>query len=582
LFERWFAIVEHVLRRRAQLAIFSTTSEVRASTADVRAPDCAVSRSGLQCAHSGPERNSHMATDTKAAPLVEGEIIAGKYRVGRVLGQGGMGVVVAATHLQLDQEVALKFLLPEALKQPEVVARFTREARAAAKIQSEHVARVLDVGELASGEPYMVMEYLDGEDLDQALRRRGSLPVAEAVGYLLEGCEAVAEAHALGIIHRDLKPANLYLARRPGGTPTVKVLDFGISKSPAGAGDPGLTQTSAMFGSPPYMSPEQVRSTRSADARSDIWSLGAVLYELLTGQRPFEGESAPVVFVAILHKDPVPPSELRPDLPRLLDMAVMRCLQKDPALRFPDVAAFAAAVGPFGPPSSADSVVRISHVLGIGQRAATLGERVAPTVAAGFAMDATVGSPVTAPAPPAEKSVTAGPVAAAAAPPALSRPLPLEANVPLPAAPVARTETVAGRASARSGATRTTVTVVALVVLSGAGGAYWFGARRGDSPAPAHNNASVEAPAVVTAPPSAIPTPAPRAELEPSTPVPRPAARPEERRAATSHRAIVTAPPAPTAGVSTAVCAELLERESLGETLTPREKAIYARQCSHK
>jgi eukaryotic-like serine/threonine-protein kinase len=523
-----------------------------------------------------------MATDTTAAPLVEGEIIAGKYRVGRILGQGGMGVVVAATHLQLDQQVALKFLLPEALKQPEVVARFTREARAAAKIHSEHVARVLDVGELASGEPFMVMEYLEGEDLDQALRRRGSLPVAEAVAYLLEGCEAIAEAHALGIIHRDLKPANLYLARRPGGTPTVKVLDFGISKSPAAAGDSGLTQTSAMFGSPPYMSPEQVRSTRSADARSDIWSLGAVLYELLTGQRPFEGESAPVVFVAILHKDPVAPSERRPDLPRLLDMAVMRCLQKDPALRFPDIAALAAAVGPFGPPSSADSVVRISHVLGIGHRAPAAGERVAPTVAAGFAMDATVGSPATAPAPLAEKPAPASPVAAASVPPAPARPLSLEANLLSPAAPVTHTAAVVGPASARDGVWRTTVTVAALVAIGGAVGAYWFGARRPEPP-PAARNPPVLAPAVVTAPLPASPTPAPRAALEPASTAPGPAARFEARRhSATSHRASVTATPAPTAAVPTAVCADLLERESLGETLTPQEKAIYARQCSDK
>src|SRR6185295_3411573 len=160
----------------------------------------------------------------------EGQILAGKFRIERVLGQGGMGIVVAATHLQLDERVALKFLLPEALSNPEAVERFTREARAAVKIKSEHVARVSDVGMLETGAPYMVMEYLEGEDLGHWVSQRGALPTTQAVEFVLQAAEAIAEAHALGIVHRDIKPANLFCVRRADGLLSVKVLDFGISK----------------------------------------------------------------------------------------------------------------------------------------------------------------------------------------------------------------------------------------------------------------------------------------------------------------------------------------------------------------
>src|SRR5262245_19524317 len=191
-----------------------------------------------------------------AVPVVAGDVIAGKYRVERELGAGGMGVVVAATHLQLDQRVALKFLLPQVACDAAWVERFSREARAAVKIQSEHVARVLDVGTLPSGQPYMVMEYLDGSDLAQVVRQHGGLPGQEAIEYVLQACEALAEAHAAGIVHRDLKPANLFLTRRADGSPCVKVLDFGISKAmlvgPQERPGSPLTQTSALMGSPRY------------------------------------------------------------------------------------------------------------------------------------------------------------------------------------------------------------------------------------------------------------------------------------------------------------------------------------------
>jgi len=187
----------------------------------------------------------------QAASVSVGEILAGKYRIDRVLGAGGMGVVVAAHHLQLDERVAIKFLLPEMLAQQDAVMRFSREARAAVKIKSEHVARVTDVGTLETGAPYMVMEYLEGIDLAE-LVRRGPLPITQAVDFVLQACEAIAEAHALGIVHRDLKPANLFLATLPGGVQSVKVLDFGISKLTglsASGGQDSATRTKALMGS---------------------------------------------------------------------------------------------------------------------------------------------------------------------------------------------------------------------------------------------------------------------------------------------------------------------------------------------
>ncbi len=299
------------------------------------------------------------------SPVQEGEVIAGKYRVERVLGVGGMGVVVAAMHLELEQRVALKFLLKEAAAHPDVSARFAREARSAAKIRSQHVARVIDVGTLETGAPYMVMEYMDGEDLEHVLARTGPLPVDVATGYVLQATEAIAEAHALGIVHRDLKPANLFLAKQPNGDPVVKVLDFGISKSAQSAGQANLTKTSAIMGSPLYMSPEQMTASKTVDMRSDVWALGAVLYELLAQRTPFMAETMPELVGAILQNPHDPIRQLRPDVPEGLEIAIHRCLEKSAANRFANVAEFAAAIAPFGPERSDLSVSRISHVLGV-------------------------------------------------------------------------------------------------------------------------------------------------------------------------------------------------------------------------
>lgn len=305
------------------------------------------------------------------SPVAAGEILAGKYRVDRVIGQGGMGIVVAATHEQLRQRVAIKFLLKGA--RGDVVTRFLREARAAAKLRSEHVARVLDVGELPTGSPFMVMEFLEGSDLEGTLAQRGPLPIDEAILHVLQACEAIAEAHAAGIVHRDLKPANLFLAKTPDGSGTIKVLDFGISKDAnEDTGEPSasLTRTTAVLGSPSYMAPEQMRSTRDADTRADIWSLGIILYELVTGTVPFDAESFVELAMKVISEEPTPPGQLRPDLPAEVEAAILRCIQKNPAHRFANVAELAAAIAPFGSALSISYSERIARVQGHTPRSA--------------------------------------------------------------------------------------------------------------------------------------------------------------------------------------------------------------------
>jgi serine/threonine-protein kinase len=293
-----------------------------------------------------------------------GQILGGKYRVDRVLGAGGMGMVVAATHLQLDERVAIKFLLPEALRNPEAVARFGREAKAAVKIRGEHVARVIDVGTFENGAPYMVMEHLDGRDLSTLLHEQGALSPSDAVDAVLQACEALAEAHALGIVHRDLKPANLFMVRRPDGTPSVKVLDFGISKLTFAGADHSMTKTSAVMGSPLYMSPEQMTASRQVDARTDIWAIGVVLYELLTGRVPFSAETLPEICGLILTATPAAVREYAPGVPDELQAVVRRCLEKDRERRFANVSELAHALTPFGSRATSRSVERIARILG--------------------------------------------------------------------------------------------------------------------------------------------------------------------------------------------------------------------------
>jgi serine/threonine-protein kinase len=301
------------------------------------------------------------------APILTGTILDGKYRVDRVLGRGGMGMVLAAEHLQLGQRVALKVLLPEICTNQDAVDRFLREARAAVRIQSEHVARVMDVGTLGTGEPYMVMEFLDGADLGQVLRSRGPLPITDAVDYVLQACVAVAEAHALGIVHRDLKPANLFLTKRSDHSDLVKVLDFGISKAMQGgllAESASATASAIVMGSPQYMSPEQTISARDVDVRSDVWSLGMILHEMLTGTAMYTAESPTAVLIMISTVPATPLRTLRQDAPAELERALLCCLEKDRTKRYPDVAAFARAVGRFASERGRPYVDRIARILG--------------------------------------------------------------------------------------------------------------------------------------------------------------------------------------------------------------------------
>jgi serine/threonine-protein kinase len=302
----------------------------------------------------------------QVAGVKEGDVLAGKYRVDKVLGVGGMGIVVAAHHVHLDEKVALKFLLPEAMNRPEAVARFLREARTAVRIKSEHVATVKDVGTLDNGSPYMVMEYLDGNDLAAWLRQRGALPIDQAVEFILQACVAVADAHALGIVHRDIKPANLFCVRRSDGQLSIKVLDFGISKvtDVSGTG-PGvaITKTQAFMGSPLYMSPEQMQSARKVDARADIWALGVVLFELVAGRTPFISESIMELGMLIATRAPPPLRSFRPDAPAELETVVLKCLEKDPSRRFANVGELSLALLPFAPKRAKGYVERISGII---------------------------------------------------------------------------------------------------------------------------------------------------------------------------------------------------------------------------
>ena len=308
-------------------------------------------------------------------PVREGDLLAGKYRVERVLGIGGMGVVVAARHEELGQLVAIKFVRDQALGNEQAVERFLREARAAVKLKSEHVARVLDVGKLDSGAPYMVMEYLEGSDLAQVLETDGPMPLVRAVTLVLQACEAVSEAHASGIVHRDLKPQNLFLTRTIGGSPKLKVLDFGVSKTTGLTNDGrgALTRTSAMLGSPLYMAPEQMRSSRDVDARVDIWALGVVLYELLTARWPFEAESMPELCLKVVAEAPQSLLTRRPDLPNGLISIVERCLEKEPAKRYASAADLARALEPFAaaPSSPGSRVSQAAHHASVETRALT-------------------------------------------------------------------------------------------------------------------------------------------------------------------------------------------------------------------
>jgi serine/threonine-protein kinase len=278
-----------------------------------------------------------------------GDVIDDKYRVEKRIGAGGMGAVVAVKHLRLGERYALKCLRARGLRDPKMTARFLLEARAAVRIRSEHIARVADVGQLPNGTPFILMEHLSGCDLASLLYRTGPLPITEAVDYVLQACEGVAEAHALGIVHRDLKPSNLFLTSRSDGAPLVKVLDFGIAKALDGGGpaDDMMTDSAAPLGSPAYMSPEQIRNSKGVDFRTDVWGLGVILHELITGTRPFTAETPLGTLAAITADEPQDVRAVRPDVSPELDAVVRRCLEKSTSKRIQSVAELAEALAPF-------------------------------------------------------------------------------------------------------------------------------------------------------------------------------------------------------------------------------------------
>jgi eukaryotic-like serine/threonine-protein kinase len=338
-----------------------------------------------------------------------GNVLLGKYRIERTLGEGGMGVVALAHHIQLDQPVAIKFLRPEVVANQQVVKRFLREAQAAVKLKSEHVCKVYDVGTLENGSPYMVMEFMEGMELGDLARERGRLTPGEVVEFVLQACDALAEAHALGIVHRDIKPSNLFVTRRPDGSAMLKVLDFGISKAPASTElDAELTSTQAVMGTPAYMSPEQMRASKHVDGRTDIWALGVVLYELIEGSRPFPGRAFSELCLQV-GMDPTPPmgAALSPGL----EAVVARCLEKEPGRRFGNVAELAAALAPHArDPMRATTVVeRAARVLGVAA---------IPPAAAVAQVTRQAGEPATSGlSPPTTLSATVGQIAAQEPPP---------------------------------------------------------------------------------------------------------------------------------------------------------------------
>ena len=294
-----------------------------------------------------------------------GDVLDGKYRVEQLLGEGGMGAVAKATHLLRRAPVALKFMSPAVLALQGAVERFVNEGVAASQIDSDHVVKVFDVGRLQSGAPYLVMEFLDGCDLAQLLARMGGrLDVVRTVHFALQTLRALQTAHAAGIIHRDMKPSNCFVIDKDGEPDFVKIVDFGISKvrsDDTGRPRANLTQTNSALGTPLYMSPEQARSPKDVDQRADLYSVGAIMYELLTGRTPYtceSGEYTEILF-KIFTTEPDPIQSLRPDIPDGLAAVIHRALVRDPNLRFASASDMAEALVPYSDERSAQVITRL-------------------------------------------------------------------------------------------------------------------------------------------------------------------------------------------------------------------------------
>jgi serine/threonine-protein kinase len=463
--------------------------------------------------------------------LTSGMLLAGKYRIDRTLGEGGMGIVVAATNEALRQRVAIKLLRTGALANAKALGRFEREARAAASLRSEHVARVLDVGKLEDGRPFMVMEYLEGCDLGDVIDQGPMMPVSDAVDYVLQACEAIAEAHAAGIIHRDLKPKNLFHSSTVDGRPLVKVLDFGISKMDDVAVDMSLTRTTEIIGSPSYMSPEQLRASKEVDLRTDIWALGVILFELLTKRVPFHAVTV-TELVAVVLTEPVPDIRIaRPDVPPALADAILRCLAKSRDQRFASVTDLVCTIAPFGRGDPDDTIMdRVARV------AAGSGRSLPSTTGSGPQLGI---PPGTNPSMAASHRATAP--MGAAAPPAGPSGFP-EANgeAPPPASSArlnihggtsvawgeTQVDAVMPRGTRRSRRPLIAAAAGGFVLLTGAGtGAIFYVKRAGATPAPLVGAQPSPAPPASMTLPSGrkdLPPATTAAPVDPSAPAPAP------------------------------------------------------------
>ncbi|WP_437682422.1 protein kinase domain-containing protein [Sorangium sp. So ce131] len=474
--------------------------------------------------------------------LMPGSVLAGKYRVERLLGQGGMGLVVGARHLHLDEPVAIKVLRDELAREPAIVERFLREARAAAKIKSRYVVRVTDADRLPSGAPYLVMEWLEGSDLASIVEREGPLDAARAARHVVEACESLGEAHALGIVHRDLKPSNLFVAHLPDGSICTKILDFGISKL---LGEE-LTGTGNTLGTPSYMAPEQMMSARNVDARADIWAMGVVLYKLVTGTVPFRASTPSELGMKVLFGEPTPPEQARPDLPPGLAQVILRCLRREPAQRFATAAQLAAALAPFAGDAGAQTVAL-------------------PAARERPPRDATPGLAPAAATPQAAVA-TDGPNRTLSL---LNAPVPRPSGTPPPDATPSPT-TDAGDSARRPGPVVAALAATALAAAAGL--ALWA---RGAPSTPETTAPPSAAPAAIEPAPAA-PDPAPTAEPSasvapsPGTPAtPNPAAPSPDMPAATSPAASA-ALAAPSAAAPAAPSARTAPRQTAA---TPRAPA---------